>query len=114
MAHITLVTAGSRGDIQPYIALGMGLQNAGHRATLATHGIYAGWITDHGLGIYPVEGDPVAMAQGQAGRQWMETGRRGIDLLRGFGDFMRPILREATSDLLAACAASDPHTDWVG
>ena len=107
MAHITLVTAGSRGDIQPYIALGMGLQNAGHKATLATHGIYAGWITAHGLGIYPVEGDPVAMAQGQAGRQWMETGRRGIDLLRGFGDFMRPILREATSDLLAACAASD-------
>jgi len=28
--HITILTTGSRGDIQPYLALGMGLRQAGH------------------------------------------------------------------------------------
>ena len=35
--HITILTIGSRGDVQPYMALGVGLQNAGHRVRLATH-----------------------------------------------------------------------------
>jgi sterol 3beta-glucosyltransferase len=33
---ITLMTLGSRGDVQPFIALGLGLQAAGHRVRLAT------------------------------------------------------------------------------
>jgi UDP:flavonoid glycosyltransferase YjiC (YdhE family) len=37
----------------------------------------------------------------------METGRQGFGLLRGFGEFMAPILRRATEDLLAACAGAD-------
>ncbi|MBK7217546.1 MAG: glycosyltransferase [Candidatus Promineofilum sp.] len=57
MAHLTLV-AGSRGDIQPYIALGLGLQARGHTARLATHAIFADWIRGHGLEFAPVEGGP--------------------------------------------------------
>ena len=30
-------TIGTRGDIQPYIALGLGLRRAGHEITLASH-----------------------------------------------------------------------------
>jgi UDP:flavonoid glycosyltransferase YjiC (YdhE family) len=107
MARITLITAGSRGDVQPYLALGLGLQAAGHHVRLATHTNYAGWIQDHGLEFHAVEGDPLAMAQGQAGREWMETGRRGWGLLRGFREFMGPILRQATGDILAASGDAD-------
>jgi hypothetical protein len=32
---ITICTIGSRGDIQPYLALAVGLQQAGHIVTLA-------------------------------------------------------------------------------
>ena len=28
--RITILTVGTRGDVQPYIALGLGLQAAGH------------------------------------------------------------------------------------
>jgi sterol 3beta-glucosyltransferase len=107
MAHITLITAGSRGDIQPYIALGLGLQASGHTARLATHAIFEDWIRSFNLEFSPVEGDPMAMAQGQAGREWMETGRRGRGFLRGFREFMDPILHQATADVLAACADTD-------
>jgi sterol 3beta-glucosyltransferase len=107
MAHITLITAGSRGDIQPYIALGLGLQANGHTACLATHAIFEDWIRSFNLEFSPVEGDPMAMAQGQAGREWMETGRRGRGFLRGFREFMDPLLHQATADVLAACAGTD-------
>ena len=35
--HITILTVGSRGDVQPFIALGVGLKQAGHQVRLATH-----------------------------------------------------------------------------
>ena len=35
---ITLITIGSRGDVQPYVALGVGLKAAGHVVKLATNG----------------------------------------------------------------------------
>src|SRR3989304_4329314 len=34
---ITLLTSGTRGDVQPYLALGLGLQAAGYRVVVATH-----------------------------------------------------------------------------
>lgn len=35
--HITILTVGSRGDVQPYCALGLGLQHAGYWVKVATH-----------------------------------------------------------------------------
>ncbi|MEZ4539638.1 MAG: glycosyltransferase [Chloroflexota bacterium] len=107
MAHITLITFGSRGDVQPYIALGLALQASGHTARLATHALYAGWIEGCGLEFRPVAGDPMAMIKGQNGRQWVESGRRGTGFLRGFRDFTGPILHQATADVLAACTDTD-------
>ncbi|WP_292719843.1 glycosyltransferase [Nostoc sp. JL34] len=34
---ITILTVGSRGDLQPYCALAIGLKRAGHEVTIATH-----------------------------------------------------------------------------
>ena len=33
---IMILTLGTRGDVQPYIALGMGLQRSGYDVTIAT------------------------------------------------------------------------------
>ena len=32
--RVTITTSGSRGDVQPYVALGVGLARAGHEVTL--------------------------------------------------------------------------------
>ena len=34
---ITILTIGSRGDIQPFVALAIGLKNKGHQVSIATH-----------------------------------------------------------------------------
>lgn len=41
---ITCLTIGSRGDVQPYIALCKGLQAEGHITKIATHGEYKAWV----------------------------------------------------------------------
>ena len=107
MAHITLVTTGSRGDVQPFIALGVGLTASGHAVTLATNPIFADWVQENGLVFRTVEGDPMGAVQGQPGRDWMETGRRGLGFVRGFREYTEPILHQATADVLAACAGAD-------
>ena len=42
--HFTFLTIGSRGDVQPYIALGQRLLEEGHRVRIATHGEFKEWI----------------------------------------------------------------------
>jgi UDP:flavonoid glycosyltransferase YjiC (YdhE family) len=39
--NITVTSHGARGDVQPYLALAVGLQQAGHQVTLATSHDYA-------------------------------------------------------------------------
>ena len=59
--QITCLTIGSRGDVQPYIALCKGLIAEGHRVKIATHRQFEDWIVRHGVDYAPVEGDPAEL-----------------------------------------------------
>jgi sterol 3beta-glucosyltransferase len=59
--HFVCLTIGSRGDVQPYIALGRGLQKEGHKVTIATHEEYKEWVTGFGIGHRTAGGDPGAL-----------------------------------------------------
>ncbi|KAG7088460.1 hypothetical protein E1B28_012449 [Marasmius oreades] len=56
--HFVCLTIGSRGDVQPYIALGLGLKRLNHRVTIVTHEEYKGWIQGFGLEHKTAGGDP--------------------------------------------------------
>lgn len=51
--HFTFLTIGSRGDVQPYIALSKGLMADGHKCRIATHGEFKEWIEAVGV-LIPV------------------------------------------------------------
>lgn len=55
---ITCLTIGSRGDVQPYIALCKGLLAEGHSARIATHAEFKDWVEGHGIEFAPIAGDP--------------------------------------------------------
>ncbi|TFY63256.1 hypothetical protein EVJ58_g3358 [Rhodofomes roseus] len=59
--HFTFLTIGSRGDVQPYIALAKGLMKDGHRCRIATHGEFKDWIEAHGIEFGYVGGDPAEL-----------------------------------------------------
>ena len=56
--RILISTLGSRGDVQPYLALAVGLKNAGHLPTLAAPESFAGWIQSYGVDVVPVQFNP--------------------------------------------------------
>jgi sterol 3beta-glucosyltransferase len=56
--HFVCLTIGSRGDVQPYIALGLALQREGHRVTIVTHEEYGDWVRGFGLNHRIAGGDP--------------------------------------------------------
>ncbi|KAG6866280.1 hypothetical protein C0991_006376 [Blastosporella zonata] len=59
--HFVCLTIGSRGDVQPYIALGLGLKKEGHRVTIVTHEEYKEWIVGFGIAHRTAGGDPGAL-----------------------------------------------------
>ncbi|KAI9486331.1 MAG: UDP-Glycosyltransferase/glycogen phosphorylase [Benjaminiella poitrasii] len=56
--HFTCITIGTRGDVQPYIALCKGLMKEGHQCRIATHDEFKDWIEEHGIEFRTVGGDP--------------------------------------------------------
>lgn len=52
--RITICTFGSRGDTQPYVALALGLQQAGHHVTLVASHDHNEWIRSYGVTVHPI------------------------------------------------------------
>ena len=53
---------GSRGDVQPFVALGRELKNNyGHRVRLATHGTFKKFVEENGLEFFDIGGDPAEL-----------------------------------------------------
>ncbi|EGY14047.1 hypothetical protein VD0002_g1265 [Verticillium dahliae] len=59
--NIVIQVVGSRGDVQPFVALGNELQRHGHRVRLATHDTFADFVRKSGLEFYPIGGDPTEL-----------------------------------------------------
>ncbi|CAA7390680.1 unnamed protein product [Spirodela intermedia] len=61
--QIVMLIVGTRGDVQPFIAIGKRLQDYGHRVRLATHANFKEFVLTAGLEFYPLGGDPVVLAE---------------------------------------------------
>lgn len=72
MIRITLLASGTRGDVQPYIALGLGLNAAGYAVTLATHAAFRSLVERSGLHFALIEPNPTALMM-QSGEQMALT-----------------------------------------
>lgn len=59
--NIVIHVVGSRGDVQPFVALGKELKKHGHRVRLATHLAFRNFVLDSGLEFFGIGGDPEKM-----------------------------------------------------
>ena len=98
-----MTAAGSRGDVQPCVALGLGLKSAGHEVTLASWEPYRRIAEGRGLTFYPVAGPtPEALMAALVG-----AGRNPLKYARRFRPLLRPHVEGGLRDCLAACANAD-------
>ena len=105
---ITIFAAGSRGDIQPCVVLGRGLQQAGYRVCLAAPEDFAGFIQQHGVDFYPLRGDVQQIMASDTGRKFMETGGANpIKSIRAIRTMIAPVVMSMAEDAYAACRDAD-------
>ena len=70
---IALLTYGTRGDVEPFIALGEGLRRAGYRVRLLAPGAYAPLAQERQIEFIPLPGDPAELSlafSDRAGQSW--------------------------------------------
>lgn len=104
--QILIVTIGTRGDVQPYLALARGLQDAGHHVTLATHATFRPFIERHGVDYAPLAGDIRSLLASEAGRQLLAE-RNPVAAVRQLHALARPLLRQVMADIIAAADGAD-------
>jgi sterol 3beta-glucosyltransferase len=100
--RITCLTIGSRGDVQPYIALCKGLIAEGHKPKIATHCEFRGWVESHSIEFAPVEGDPAELM-----RICVENGMFTYSFLKEASSTFRGWIDELLSSAWKACQNTD-------
>lgn len=105
---LTVFAAGSRGDIQPCLALCQGLQAAGHTVHLAAPVDFAAFAAEHGVAFRGLRGDVQAIMAGDTGRDFMETGGGNpLKSIRAMRTMLAPVVRQMIDDVLVACADAE-------
>jgi len=104
---LSILTIGSRGDIQPIVALGIGLQDAGYDVTIATHEPYREFVTRYGLGFFRIDGNPQEIMEGDGGQAWLETGSNPLKMMSRMRDVATPHIRSLSLQSLEIAEQSD-------
>ncbi len=105
--RVTILAVGSRGDVQPYVALGRGLRAAGHAVCIATTRDFEAFVTAHGLAYAPIEGDFRALMGGETGQAWLESARNPARFVRQAWRTVRPLMESLFDGAWDACRGAD-------
>lgn len=101
--QIVILIVGTRGDVQPFIAIGKKLQDYGHRVRLATHANFKEFVLTAGLEFFPLGGDPKVLAGYMVkNKGFLPSGPSEIPIQRNQ-------IKEIIFSLLPAC--KDPDLD---
>ena len=99
--RIVIIAPGSRGDVQPYIALGKGLQNAGHYIRLLSHSNFESLVTSYGLEFWSFGNDVKDAVENKEMRELTEKGNFLLLMAKMAKEAEREALRFAEGGLMA-------------
>lgn len=99
---ITILTYGSRGDVQPFLALAVGLQKAGHLVKLAAPYRFEKFVTQQDVPFVPLAGDPEIISQ-----RLNDAGAHPIGMLRAISDYIFSIAGSVARQAFAVCDDAD-------
>lgn len=100
---IMILTVGSRGDIQPFLALAVGLQKAGHAVTINTSATFRDFITGYGVAHAEINDDLIRLSESDEGRAALE-GKGKLALLKK----VKPMLQKMLADEWTAVQNAQP------
>lgn len=109
---VVMMVVGTRGDVQPFVTLGLALRAQGHRVRLATHAMYRPLVVEEaGLEFYPLGGDPLKLSAYMvktAGRVFPFKLPDHQEMTKDVPE-QRAMLSEIILSTWPACTAPDPE-----
>lgn len=102
-SRITILAHGSRGDVQPYVALGRGLARAGYQVRLACPARFESFILENDLAFAPLAGDPAILTSDlsdNAGTSYIRT-------IPAMLKYALPVAAQVFEDCRQACQDAD-------
>jgi sterol 3beta-glucosyltransferase len=109
--QITFIASGSRGDVQPYVALGTGFKTAGHAVRVVAPQDYQNLVTSHGLEFAGMGGNVQAIAQEM--QALIEQGNM-LKIMSKMGKAAEQQASESALTGLTACQDSDLIVGGLG
>jgi sterol 3beta-glucosyltransferase len=103
-SHVTILAAGTRGDIQPFVALGRGLRDAGHDVTLAANTEFRALVHEYGVPFRALGADWLKLADTEEGREALHHPLTASKRMR---ELSEPMVRRMLDDAWAAAQDTD-------
>ena len=111
--RIAILALGSRGDVQPYIALGKGLKEAGHAVRLVTHQNFESLVKSQGLEFWNMRGNIQDVIDSPEMRDLLDKGNFIAITMRTAKEAERAAVQWA-EDSLVACQGTDLLITGIG
>jgi len=106
--RVCILTLGSRGDVQPYVALARGLDAAGHHTAVCAAPRFRNFIESHGAEFASFDtGDPQALLSSTEGQALFESTRNPFALIRGLCRLLEPVLEKGYTEACQVTEGAD-------
>lgn len=102
--RVTILTVGTRGDVQPYLALAVALRSRGHRVRLATSDNFASWIREWDIEFFPLRANFQTLIESPEGRQALSRPLSSRAFIR---HTVTPLFTDLLDDTWAAVQDTD-------
>ncbi len=99
---ITILTYGSRGDVQPFIPLSLGLMAKGHTVKLAAPWRFKDLVEGYGIHFIPLAGEPEDLS-----RRFNDAGNNFIRMIGGMMDYVTEIAVDVLRQTNTSCEDAD-------
>ncbi len=106
--RIAIFTLGSRGDVQPYVALANQAVKNGHSAVICTGKFFEKFITQNGVEFVPAESDLMAMLQTKEGQDVFNNAAKHIfKTMKYMKEVLKPAYRKTLDQFWQAAQSAD-------
>lgn len=116
--RFVILAVGTRGDVQPLVALGRGLRQAGHHVRLATYPIFQELTESAGLEFFRLEGNSQEQLKQEEGQAMLAAGgssaRYMLHGIRLFRTYLERLLLDTWEACQGAEAIINPHNAIAG
>jgi ComF family protein len=100
---ITMIAFGTRGDVQPAVALGKALKAEGHIVRILAGANFTSWIERHGLEAVASKIDIQSVMESDLGRDWIEQGGNPLTQMRLIKKLTNQTAWQSMDEAWAAC-----------